>query len=46
MINSDVVSFHQDVKLLLDDIKELKPTVLCSVPRVLDRIYTGTYIKV
>lgn len=33
--------FHQDVKELLDDIKELKPTVFCSVPRVLDRIYSG-----
>lgn len=33
--------FHQDIKKLLDDIQELKPTVLCAVPRVLDKIYTG-----
>lgn len=31
----------QDIKKLLDDIKELKPTVLCAVPRVLDKIYAG-----
>ncbi|KAK7251418.1 hypothetical protein RIF29_34596 [Crotalaria pallida] len=30
-----------DVKLLLDDIGELKPTILVAVPRVLDRVYTG-----
>lgn len=35
--------FHlQDVKLLIEDIGELKPTIFCAVPRVLDRIYTGT----
>lgn len=31
----------QDVRQLIDDIKELKPTVFCSVPRVLDKIYSG-----
>lgn len=30
-----------DIKLLMDDLKELKPTVFCAVPRVLDRIYSG-----
>nr|GEZ34160.1 long chain acyl-CoA synthetase 4-like [Tanacetum cinerariifolium] len=29
-----------DIKLLIDDLKELKPTVFCVVPRVLDRIYS------
>ncbi|EHA8586362.1 Acyl-coA synthetase family protein [Cocos nucifera] len=29
-----------DVKLLVEDIGELKPTIFCAVPRVLDRIYT------
>ncbi|CAI9101131.1 OLC1v1038389C1 [Oldenlandia corymbosa var. corymbosa] len=38
--------WHKDVKQLLDDIKELKPTVFCSVPRVLDRIYSGLTEKV
>lgn len=32
----------QDVKLLTEDIAELKPTIFCAVPRVLDRIYAGT----
>ncbi|KAM1451105.1 hypothetical protein ACFX2I_038269 [Malus domestica] len=31
-----------DVKLLTEDIGELKPTIFCAVPRVLDRIYAGT----
>ncbi|KAL5219703.1 hypothetical protein ABZP36_024416 [Zizania latifolia] len=35
-----------DVKLLVEDIGELKPTVLCAVPRVLDRIYGGLQNKV
>ncbi|KAL6181866.1 hypothetical protein ACLB2K_048514 [Fragaria x ananassa] len=30
-----------DVKLLTEDIAELKPTIFCAVPRVLDRIYAG-----
>ncbi|KAJ6806986.1 long chain acyl-CoA synthetase 4-like [Iris pallida] len=33
--------WHGDVKLLVEDIRELKPTIFCAVPRVLDRIYTG-----
>jgi len=35
----------QDVKLLVEDIGELKPTVFCAVSRVLDRIYGGTLIE-
>lgn len=36
--------FHvQDVKLLVEDIGELKPTIFCAVPRVLDRIYSGLF---
>ncbi|WCJ26507.1 Long chain acyl-CoA synthetase 4 [Euphorbia peplus] len=35
-----------DVKLLLEDIGELKPTIFCAVPRVLDRIYSGLQQKV
>ncbi|KAK4418523.1 Long chain acyl-CoA synthetase 4 [Sesamum alatum] len=37
--------WHKDIKQLLDDIKVLKPTVLCAVPRVLDRIYAGLLEK-
>ncbi|KAL1316787.1 hypothetical protein HN51_068937 [Arachis hypogaea] len=35
-----------DVKLLIEDIGELKPTIFCAVPRVLDRVYTGLTQKV
>ncbi|CAA6665862.1 unnamed protein product [Spirodela intermedia] len=30
-----------DVKLLVEDVKELKPTIFIAVPRVLERIYAG-----
>ncbi|OAY82753.1 Long chain acyl-CoA synthetase 4, partial [Ananas comosus] len=35
-----------DVKLLVEDLTELKPTIFCAVPRVLDRIYTGLQSKI
>ncbi|XP_071730679.1 long chain acyl-CoA synthetase 4-like [Rutidosis leptorrhynchoides] len=35
-----------DVKLLTEDIGELKPSIFCAVPRVLDRIYSGLQQKV
>ncbi|KAL1561920.1 Long chain acyl-CoA synthetase 4 [Salvia divinorum] len=38
--------WHKDITKLLDDIQELKPTVLCAVPRVLDKIYTGLVEKI
>nr|GMD23571.1 long chain acyl-CoA synthetase 4-like [Ipomoea batatas] len=38
--------WHKDVKQLIDDIKELKPTAFCAVPRVLDRIYSGLVEKI
>ena len=31
--------FQGDVKTLMDDIQELKPTVFPSVPRLLNRVY-------
>jgi len=31
--------FQGDVRLLLDDIRELQPTVFPSVPRLLNRVY-------
>ncbi|KAL1222586.1 Long chain acyl-CoA synthetase 4 [Cardamine amara subsp. amara] len=34
-----------DVKLLLEDLGELKPTIFCAVPRVLDRVYSGLQKK-
>ncbi|RZC74494.1 hypothetical protein C5167_049977 [Papaver somniferum] len=35
-----------DVKLLIEDIGELKPSIFCAVPRVLDRIYSGLTEKI
>ncbi|KAL8143536.1 hypothetical protein V2J09_016568 [Rumex salicifolius] len=41
------IGFWQgDVRYLMDDLQELKPTIFCGVPRVFDRIYTGTQHKV
>ncbi|KAL1209146.1 Long chain acyl-CoA synthetase 3 [Cardamine amara subsp. amara] len=34
-----------DVKILIEDIAALKPTIFCAVPRVLERIYTGLQQK-
>ncbi|TKY60717.1 Long chain acyl-CoA synthetase 4 [Spatholobus suberectus] len=35
-----------DIKLLLEDIGELKPTIFVAVPRVLDRVYNGLTHKI
>ncbi|PRQ23433.1 putative long-chain-fatty-acid--CoA ligase [Rosa chinensis] len=35
-----------DVRFLLDDFQELKPTMFCGVPRVYDRICTGIASRV
>ncbi|XP_077251277.1 long chain acyl-CoA synthetase 4-like [Tasmannia lanceolata] len=35
-----------DVKLLIEDLGEVKPTIFCAVPRVLDRIYSGLTEKI
>lgn len=41
------IGFWQgDVRLLMEDIQELKPTLFCGVPRVYDRIYTGISQKI
>ncbi|KAH9719177.1 Long chain acyl-CoA synthetase 4 [Citrus sinensis] len=45
--NGAAIGFWRgDVKLLLEDIGELKPTIFCAVPRVLDRIYSGLNQKI
>ncbi len=34
------IGFYQgDITKLIDDIKEIKPTIFCTVPRLLNRIY-------
>ena len=39
MSGSRIGFFQGDIKLLVADIQELKPTVFISVPRLLNRIY-------
>ncbi|KAF5204906.1 Long-chain-fatty-acid--coa ligase, partial [Thalictrum thalictroides] len=38
--------FGGDIRYLMADVQELKPTFFCGVPRIFDRIYTGTQEKV
>lgn len=34
------IGFYQgDIKKLIDDMKEIKPTIFCTVPRLLNRVY-------
>ncbi|XP_057550300.1 probable CoA ligase CCL6 [Amaranthus tricolor] len=41
------IGFWQgDVKYLIEDLHELKPTMFCGVPRVYDRIYNGIVDKI
>ncbi|KAL6213510.1 hypothetical protein ACLB2K_012957 [Fragaria x ananassa] len=43
---SSIGFWRGDVRFLLEDLQELKPTIFCGVPRVYDRIYTGIVGKV
>ncbi|CAL5433358.1 unnamed protein product [Camellia sinensis] len=45
-IGGSIGFWRGDVKLLTEDIGELKPTIFCAVPRVLDRIYAGLQHKI
>jgi long-chain acyl-CoA synthetase len=33
--------FQGDVRKLINDMQELKPTIFCTVPRLLNRIYSS-----
>ncbi|XP_063940595.1 long chain acyl-CoA synthetase 4 [Daucus carota subsp. sativus] len=46
MHGASIGFWRGDVKLLLEDIGVLKPTIFCAVPRVLDRIYSGLTEKI
>ena len=39
LVGARIGFFRGDVKTLLNDIQELKPTIFVSVPRLLNRIY-------
>ncbi|KAF5443997.1 hypothetical protein F2P56_036505 [Juglans regia] len=41
------IGFWQgDIRFLMEDIQELRPTIFCGVPRVYDRIYSGIEKKI
>uniref|UniRef100_A0A2P2M446 Long-chain-fatty-acid--CoA ligase n=3 Tax=Rhizophora mucronata TaxID=61149 RepID=A0A2P2M446_RHIMU len=35
-----------DIRYLIEDIQEVKPSIFCGVPRVYDRLYNGTISKI
>ncbi|KAM1790586.1 hypothetical protein TB2_034073 [Malus domestica] len=43
---SSVGFWRGDIRFLLEDLQELRPTMFCGVPRVYDRIYSGIVNKV
>ncbi|XP_022986475.1 long chain acyl-CoA synthetase 2 [Cucurbita maxima] len=43
---SSIGFWRGDIRFLLNDIQELKPTIFSGVPRVYDRIYSGILNKV
>ncbi|KAK1554572.1 hypothetical protein Q3G72_033626 [Acer saccharum] len=43
---SSIGFWRGDVRYLMEDIQELKPTMFSGVPRVYDRIYTGISSKI
>nr|AUD66219.1 long-chain acyl-CoA synthetase 2 [Prunus sibirica] len=43
---SSIGFWRGDIRFLLEDLQELRPTMFCGVPRVYDRIYTGVVNKV
>ncbi|XP_024019654.1 long chain acyl-CoA synthetase 4 [Morus notabilis] len=46
MHGASIGFWRGDVKLLIEDIGELKPTIFCAVPRVMDRVYSGLTQKI
>ncbi|CBI32531.3 hypothetical protein VitviT2T_003413 [Vitis vinifera] len=43
---SSIGFWGADVRYLMEDIQELKPTIFCGVPRVYERIYGGAIAKI
>ncbi|KAE8008450.1 hypothetical protein FH972_004961 [Carpinus fangiana] len=43
---SSIGFWRGDIRFLMEDIQELKPTAFCGVPRVYDRIYAGINSKI
>ncbi|XP_020974735.1 long chain acyl-CoA synthetase 5-like isoform X2 [Arachis ipaensis] len=45
-VGASIGFWRGDARLLLEDVAELRPTIFCAVPRVLDRVYTGLQNKI
>lgn len=45
-LGASIGYWRGDIKGLMDDVAELRPTLFCAVPRVFDRIYSGVMAKV
>ena len=45
MINRTVIGHSPDVKTLLPDLAEFRPTFLLAVPRVFEKVYNGARLK-
>ncbi|KAK9667418.1 hypothetical protein RND81_14G254800 [Saponaria officinalis] len=43
---SSIGFWQGDVRYLVEDLQELKPTLFCGVPRVFDRLYSGILGKI
>ncbi|KAK9287009.1 hypothetical protein L1049_015417 [Liquidambar formosana] len=43
---SSIGFWRGDVRYLMEDLQELKPTIFCGVPRVYERIYAGIVDKI
>ena len=42
-IGGKIGFFQGDIKKLSEDLKELKPTLFCTVPRLLNRVYSVVF---
>jgi len=42
-IGGKVGFFQGDIKNLSEDLKEIKPTLFCTVPRLLNRVYSVVF---
>ncbi|MED6132016.1 Long chain acyl-CoA synthetase 4 [Stylosanthes scabra] len=45
-VGASIGFWRGDARLLLEDVAELKPTIFCAVPRVLERVYSGLQNKI
>jgi long-chain acyl-CoA synthetase len=46
LLNGATIAYAEDIKSLAKNLKEVKPTVLVSVPRVLEKFHDAVYDKI